>query len=39
MREVIEKYWQQSKGANTIGKEAGPSGRQLGIADQNSVWI
>ena len=39
MREVIEKHWQQSKGASTIGKEAGPGGGQLGTADQNLVWI
>lgn len=39
MREVVGKHWQQSKGGNPIGKEAGPSGRQVGIADQTSAWI
>lgn len=27
MVEVMGKYWQQSKGGNTVGKEVGPNGR------------
>ena len=37
MREVIEKHWQQSKGASTIGKEAGPGGGQLGTKDASTI--